>query len=108
MLPLVYPHSQVWLPVLQVLLEFWSPADHDCWTLLLSSGPIPKSDGGHYCVLLHDLIRQSVPVGASALPEQRVLDMARCITGTRAMAVLDQYVHLYLPLMMKHVSRSFV
>ena len=78
----------------QVLLEFWSPRDHGCWTLLLSAGAVPDSNGGQHCVMLHDLIRHALPLGTSGgtapLPEERVIDMAKSITSTRPTAVLDR------------------
>ncbi|GAX82737.1 hypothetical protein CEUSTIGMA_g10163.t1 [Chlamydomonas eustigma] len=87
--------------LLEVLLEFWSPQDHGCWTLMLSAGPVPGSEG-HFCVLLHDLVCSAMSA-SSQLPMYKVLAVIKAITSMRPSSVLDRDQEGQSPL---HVALS--
>lgn len=89
--------------LLKVLLEFWNEPDHGCWTLLLSAGPVSSDENsGHYCVLLHDLVRRSAPVSSPPsghhLNAASIIEIVGLVVKTRPCSLFDHNQEGHSPL----------
>ena len=112
--------------LLNILLEFWSKPNHGCWTLLLSAGPVASrralsdESSGHYCVLLHDLVRRSTPVSlllpsssassSNHLSAASIAEMVGMVVKTRPSSLLDHDQEGNIPLYvaLKHKAPHIV